>query len=798
MRMYRPTIALSKKRRPIYYEQMLRKKDPLQVRHSEEELMKKRFVRNREDAKFTAEAERSFRRHKMKNLTSGDRFIEAMFNEEIEEAEEDDESMADFRREMEQNSKRIQEKSMRSFASMTSMIDKSEELESEALLSQGIDPLKDHKKIAELMGEDDEYFEKLEKTGWTKRSLEPGTDFSMVNPNMADIKPEEYKASVHTPSIFDLPEDADKKKNLEFFDDADIKKFTEHDDPNDFDIEIHGAIKSRLQQMKRKEDHKRSPKSFKRDYSDEESDMEVRLSKHQKDLEKSNQLQQNLIDMEITKKDDTEFKELLERENIIDPEKDFDDPSKRIVGREHKKVISIDVTSNSDIDDPILGKVYSQLDYMTKEFNLTPAERKQWFYRIRREEKELDRQQKIQAKINAKKKIKKLVKKLKIPQMKQLDMIEDYYERQGEEKKEIPSHFESYKELEFYNDDIDFMMHHKRTKKNMISVLEDYIVNSNKQSVQFGIKEGYILTLSEVRLNKACSLLHVWWKVNIIDTPLQPKTYGIQNTKLFTGQLKEDKIAKIQEKLTKASGYFRAKICQELGLRYAPELRFYHDNSDEMKTQIQEEGYEPISSMKYDENNYVKYFRELESFINLSKLEVEEYITININNESEAETLRKLHEDKDIQKEFKKSMRENMKKKHETLQKMRSSGEKESNLFIHGDVNDPNLTHQERKQLRQQRKVYHKQFQVLGEDWDQKMFSDSPKSMADLRVESESILANMDLTTPKMNPVIDQETGEKLRPRSQYRDKQGKKGRWRNKRKNRNEKFWDDIMASSM
>ena len=38
----------------------------------------------------------------------------------------------------------------------------------------------------------------------------------------------------------------------------------------------------------------------------------------------------------------------------------------------------------------------------------------------------------------------------------------------------------------------------------------------------------------------------------------------------------------IQKRLTKAVPYFRGKLCQILGLRYAPEVRFYKDNTIEI------------------------------------------------------------------------------------------------------------------------------------------------------------------------------------------------------------------------
>lgn len=71
-------------------------------------------------------------------------------------------------------------------------------------------------------------------------------------------------------------------------------------------------------------------------------------------------------------------------------------------------------------DDPVMKRVSQQLDYLTESLQLSPQERKRWFYRLRREERELERQREIQAKLNAKKVIKKMVRKLKIPQMKQL------------------------------------------------------------------------------------------------------------------------------------------------------------------------------------------------------------------------------------------------------------------------------------------------------------------------------------------------------------------------------------------
>ena len=107
----------------------------------------------------------------------------------------------------------------------------------------------------------------------------------------------------------------------------------------------------------------------------------------------------------------------------------------------------------------------------------------------------------------------------------------------------------------------------------------------------------------------------------------------------------KDKIATIQKNLTKANGFFRSKICQELGLRYAPEIRFYHDNTEEIKREAEKDGYQGIVSHKYDPNDYHKYNKELSQFISLSKVELEEYIHLNFKNEQEAENIRRLHSD---------------------------------------------------------------------------------------------------------------------------------------------------------
>jgi beta-lactamase class D len=81
------------------------------------------------------------------------------------------------------------------------------------------------------------------------------------------------------------------------------------------------------------------------------------------------------------------------------------------------------VTTTNDFsmeDDPVMKRVNEQLTYLTESLDLSPQEQKNWFYRLRREERELDKQQKVQEKLNAKRNLKRMIKKLKIPHMKKL------------------------------------------------------------------------------------------------------------------------------------------------------------------------------------------------------------------------------------------------------------------------------------------------------------------------------------------------------------------------------------------
>lgn len=47
--------------------------------------------------------------------------------------------------------------------------------------------------------------------------------------------------------------------------------------------------------------------------------------------------------------------------------------------------------------------------------------------------------------------------------------------------------------------------------------------------------------------------------------------------------------AELQKRLTKAAAFFRGKLTQNLGLRYAPDIRFYRDNALDIYEQFREQ-----------------------------------------------------------------------------------------------------------------------------------------------------------------------------------------------------------------
>lgn len=135
-------------------------------------------------------------------------------------------------------------------------------------------------------------------------------------------------------------------------------------------------------------------------------------------------------------------------------------------------------------------------------------------------------------------------------------------------------------EMYWYNNDLEFMRHHKRTLRNMRETLDELLA-SNSPRITQGVKQDCNIYITDVQLNKACSLLHVWW--NRVDVKLNNVPVAIpanHRDHMEEWQMKElmDSTVRIQKNLDGIVPYIRGQICSKLGLRMAPELRFYKDD----------------------------------------------------------------------------------------------------------------------------------------------------------------------------------------------------------------------------
>lgn len=59
--------------------------------------------------------------------------------------------------------------------------------------------------------------------------------------------------------------------------------------------------------------------------------------------------------------------------------------------------------------------------------------------------------------------------------------------------------------------------------------------------------------------------------------------------------------AEIQKRLTKSSSYFSGQLVQKIGLRYAPEIRFYNDNTLELYKTFEDQRDKYMEEAKQEE-----------------------------------------------------------------------------------------------------------------------------------------------------------------------------------------------------
>lgn len=160
------------------------------------------------------------------------------------------------------------------------------------------------------------------------------------------------------------------------------------------------------------------------------------------------------------------------------------------------------------------------------------------------------------------------------------------------------------------------MRHHKRTVRNFKTHLQE-MLESSKQTIAKGVIQNFNVTINYLQLNKPCTVAHIWWDINIIppnavshemrmiqlqkeqqfvqeemqrqrneaqkrkeeegiDMPVQTADQILEARDL---EILNQRRAEVQKRLTKAASWLSGQLTRRIGLRYAPELRFYLDTT---------------------------------------------------------------------------------------------------------------------------------------------------------------------------------------------------------------------------
>lgn len=149
-------------------------------------------------------------------------------------------------------------------------------------------------------------------------------------------------------------------------------------------------------------------------------------------------------------------------------------PFPRIIGKTNPKTeILTEGHPGSAKKMSVMQKVEKQLNYLTYVMDLDEPSRKHWFYRLKREYELEAKIIKRMEKRQAKKDFRKQMKKHQIMKvLEEEENFDTFYDstisgkaKAANEKDDgMPKGYENQKELIFYNNDIDFMRHHKRTR----------------------------------------------------------------------------------------------------------------------------------------------------------------------------------------------------------------------------------------------------------------------------------------------------------------------------------------------
>lgn len=373
--------------------------------------------------------------------------------------------------------------------------------------------------------------------------------------------------------------------------------------------------------------------------------------------------------------------------------------------KEHEKALQIekDLVRMGRVSDQNIIDLKPAKDYYLKKkalnlakiWDMDVAETKHWYRRLKREEKQIIKALVQRKKFEQKKKLKKIAKQWKIEND---DIIEvNYLEKEREKedqfiKKEkqknrseeiiddkdtnnakgstnlakmdddvqVPEHYKNLSEFLFFGDDKEYLRHYKRTCKNIHNFFTKFFMQEN-QTIKKGIGRNYDITVSEIRMNRACTVVYVWYEVPKLDIELSEQQI-IDEAEKQKIELKKPKMedlfdqikngfhknqvieTKKSEKLTnleniykkvelninKAVPYLKAILTKEIGLKYAPDIRFkrdnfahefssFEENLDRMNNPNSEESTKKLINLFIDDENNRKFMLSLYYLINENK-----------------------------------------------------------------------------------------------------------------------------------------------------------------------------------
>ena len=179
------------------------------------------------------------------------------------------------------------------------------------------------------------------------------------------------------------------------------------------------------------------------------------------------------------------------------------------------------------------GLVFNPTDFQASLLDLTPEERQHLRYELKRDDENAAKAKKIREKI--------------------------------EQKREIRDKYKEFK-LNLHKDDLtdqapDAVKIH--TEQNAQKVLNS-ILNSPKMSIKMGVLKDNFISVLRVQSNSALSLFMVFF--NVINPEIERNPSEIDSK----SALRES----IRRKLVHSRGFIASLLVREMGLKYAPELRF--------------------------------------------------------------------------------------------------------------------------------------------------------------------------------------------------------------------------------